>query len=146
MTDRFLRCALLALCGAGAAVAAYLLSVRWGSTELICSTGGCETVQDSSYAEVLGVPVAAAGLVGFLLIGASAFVDLPLARAFGAALALGALAFSGYLLVIQLAVIGAVCDWCLASDAISTLVAGAALLRLRGSTTASERRIVTTTT
>ena len=34
--------------------------------ELVCSTGGCETVQSSSYAEVLGVPVAALGLLGFL--------------------------------------------------------------------------------
>ena len=33
---------------------------------LVCSTGGCETVQSSAYAEVLGVPVAALGLIGFL--------------------------------------------------------------------------------
>jgi uncharacterized membrane protein len=41
-----------------------------------------------------------------------------------------AVVFSGYLLVIQLAVVDAVCDWCLASDAITTAVAALALLRL----------------
>jgi uncharacterized membrane protein len=44
--------------------------------------------------------------------------------------ALGAAVFSGYLLVVQLAVIGAVCDWCIANDAISSLVAVLALARL----------------
>jgi uncharacterized membrane protein len=146
MTDRILRAALVALCLAGVLVAGYLLSARWGNTELICSTGGCETVQSSSYAELFGIPVAAAGLVGYLLIGASALVSTALARAVGAALALGALAFSAYLLVIQLAVIGAVCDWCLASDAISTVVAGLALLRLRQATAAPAGRILMRTT
>jgi uncharacterized membrane protein len=146
MTDRALRAALLALCLAGASVAGYLLSARWGSTELLCSTGGCETVQRSSYAELLGVPVALAGLAGYLLIGATAFAAGPLTRALGAALALGGLLFSGYLLVIQLAVIDAVCDWCLASDALSTVVAGLAVLRLREATAGPQGRTVTRTT
>ena len=38
---------------------------------------------------------------------------------------------SAYLLVIQLAVIGEICQWCVASDLITTLVAMVALLRLR---------------
>lgn len=143
MTDRSLRAALVALCLAGASVAAYLLSVRWGAAALLCSTGGCETVQSSSYAELLGLPVAALGLVGFVAIGATALAGGQLARALGAALALGALAFSGYLLVIQLAVIDAVCDWCLASDAITTVVAVVALLRLRGSAAPSDGRMLT---
>lgn len=146
MTDRSLRAALVALCLAGASVAGYLLSVRWGGAELLCSTGGCETVQSSSYAELLGVPVATLGLVGFLAIGATALAGGTLARALGAALALGALAFSGYLLLIQLAVIGAVCDWCLASDAITTVVAVLALLRLREARAASDGRMLTRTT
>jgi uncharacterized membrane protein len=146
MTDRSLRAALVAGCLAGASVAGYLLSVRWGGAELLCSTGGCETVQSSSYAELLGVPVASLGLVGFLAIGATALAGGTLAGALGAALALGALAFSGYLLVIQLAVIGAVCDWCLASDAITSVVAVVALLRLREATAASDGHMLTRTT
>ncbi len=52
-------------------------------------------------------------------------------RVAAAAVALAALAFSAYLLVIQLAVIGEICQWCVASDVITTLVAMAAVLRLR---------------
>jgi uncharacterized membrane protein len=43
---------------------------------------------------------------------------------------LAAVGFGGYLLVVQLTVIDAVCDWCLASDAISSLIAVVALARL----------------
>ena len=131
MSERILRFALAALSLAGVAVTGYLLSVRWSSVELLCSTGGCESVQSSKYAEVLGIPVAAAGLGGYVLLGATALSVAPLARALGAGLALAALAFSGYLLVIQLAVIGDTCDWCFASDAIVTLATAVALLRLR---------------
>jgi uncharacterized membrane protein len=131
VSGRLLSIALAGLCLAGASVTGYLLSVRWGGGTLYCSTGGCETVQSSSYAEVLGVPVALTGLLAYLFLAAIAFVAAPLARVAAAAVALAALAFSAYLLVIQLAVIGEICQWCVASDAITTLVATVALLRLR---------------
>lgn len=132
MSDRALRGAVAALSLAGIAVTSYLLWARWTATELLCSTGGCETVQSSSYAELLGVPVAAVGLVGYVLLGLTALRTEPLVRAAGAALALAALVFAAYLLVVQLAVLDAVCQWCLASDAITALIAAAMLLRLRG--------------
>ena len=47
---------------------------------------------------------------------------------------LAAFAFSAYLLVVQVVVIGALCDWCLASDAVTTALAALALLRLRAVT------------
>jgi uncharacterized membrane protein len=130
VSDRSLRAALVALSLAGAAVAGYVLSSRWTDSGLLCSTGGCETVQSSEYAELFGVPVAAAGLVGYVLIGALALSAAPLMRAAVAALALAATTFSAYLLVVQLTVIHAVCDWCLASDAISSVIAALALVRL----------------
>ena len=133
MSDRRLRAAVATFSLAGAAISGYLTWVRYAGAELVCTTGGCETVQSSPYAELLGVPVAALGTAAYLLIGATALSAAPLARAGGALLALSALAFSAYLVVVQLAVIGAVCDWCLASDAIVTLLAAAALLRLRES-------------
>jgi uncharacterized membrane protein len=74
--------------------------------------------------------VAALGVAGYLAIAGLGVLDTPRARIAGAALALGAAAFSGYLLVLQLAVIDAVCDWCIANDVISSLVAVLALARL----------------
>ena len=47
-----------------------------------------------------------------------------------AAVALGAAAFGVYLLFIQLVLIDAVCDWCLATDAITSLAAAVAVARL----------------
>jgi len=132
MNARPLPAAVAALSLAGAAVAGYLTWVRYAGGELACATGGCETVQSSPYAEVLGVPVSALGLAGFLVVGATALGGGPAARAVGATVALAALGFSGYLVVVQLAVIGAVCDWCLASDGITTVLAAVASLRLRG--------------
>ena len=70
----------------------------------------------------LGVPVAGLGLPATSSPGAATAVRGQLARSTVAALALGAAVFSGYLLVVQLVVIDAVCDWCLASDAISSLI------------------------
>ena len=127
MNDRTLRAALIALSLAGAAVAGYVLVSHWTDSGLICSTGGCETVQSSEYAKLLGLPVAAFGVSGYVLIAVAAALGTALARMSAAALALGAAAFSGYLLVVQLAVIEAVCDWCVLNDVISSLVAAAAL-------------------
>ena len=53
------------------------------------------------------------------------------ARAAGAALALAGLAFSGYLLLVQIFAIGAFCQWCLASDLVMLLLAAATVARLR---------------
>jgi len=130
MSDRALRAAVLALCFVGAAVAAYILAARLGGSQLYCSTGGCETVQSSKYAEVLGVPVAALGLGAYVVVAGSLLAGAT-GRVVAAAVALGGVAFSVYLLVVQLAVIDAVCSWCLVNDAIATLVAAAVLLRLR---------------
>lgn len=133
MNERALRAAALALALAGAVITVYMISVRYGDARLLCTTGGCATVQSSSYAEVLGVPVAVLGLITYVLIGATVLAHGPVARAAGASLALAGVVFSAYLLVIQVAVIDAVCDWCLASDGIMTALALVMLMLLRGS-------------
>ena len=63
MNEDALRLASAVIAVLGAVITAYLLYVRQTGGALACSTGGCETVQSSSYAEVLGLPVAALGLV-----------------------------------------------------------------------------------
>ncbi len=141
MNERRLRLASAALATAGAAITGYLLYVRQTGGVLVCSTGGCETVQSSSYAEVLGLPVAALGLLGFLGLLAAALARGEWARLTQATLALAAFFFGAYLLYIQVGVIEAVCQWCLATDVITTAIAALALLRLRlGEAAASTRR------
>jgi uncharacterized membrane protein len=130
VSERALSLAAAAVAAAGALVAAYLLAVRSGDARLVCRTGGCETVQSSSYAELLGIPVAALGLIAFVTIGSLALLASPLARAAAVSLALAAVAFSAYLLVVQLAVIGELCDWCLLSDGLLTLLTVLVVLRI----------------
>ena len=100
---------------------------------LVCvAGGGCETVQQSSYAELAGIPVALLGLVAYTIVFALILWDTPTARLGAAMLAFVGLAFSAYLLVLQLAVIDAVCVWCMANDVvIAPLLAIVTALRLR---------------
>jgi uncharacterized membrane protein len=88
-------------------------------------------VQSSEYAEVLGLPVPVLGLLGYLAILATAFSAGETARLAGAALALGGLVSSVYLVVVQIVAIGAFCQWCLASDIVMLLLAAATVARLR---------------
>jgi uncharacterized membrane protein len=131
MNERTLRLTSAALAALGAGITGYLLYVRETGARLVCATGGCETVQSSAYAEVLGVPVAALGLIGFVGLLVTALARGDWARLGQATLALAAFTFSGYLLVVQLAVIDALCQWCLATDVLTTGIAALALLRLR---------------
>ena len=131
MNERVLRGAIALLALAGAAVAAYLVYARYTGTRLACTTGGCETVQHSKYAKAAGVPVAVLGLVAYLAVFATSLSARLEAAAIGAAVVLGGLAFGVYLIVIQVAVIDAICQWCLTSDAILALLAIASAERLR---------------
>lgn len=133
MNGTAIRAAAIALSLAGIALTGYLLYERSAGGALLCSTGGCETVQGSEYATVLGLPVALLGLTGYLAFLGVFLARGPLAAAGGLALGLGAVLFSSYLLVIQVAVIDAVCEWCLASDVLVTVLAALALLRARES-------------
>jgi uncharacterized membrane protein len=131
MSDRSLRLTSAFLAALGAGISAYLLYVRETGSSLVCSTGGCETVQSSGYAEVLGLPVAALGLAGFLALFGAALVRGELARLTQATLGLSAFLFAAYLLAIQLFVLDALCQWCLATDLLTTAIATLALVRLR---------------
>jgi uncharacterized membrane protein len=133
LSDRALRVAAGCVALAGMALAGYLTWVHYDEAALVCvAGGGCETVQQSSYAELAGIPVALLGLLGYAAIFAFALWDTPNARLGAAALAVVGLAFSLYLIVLQLFVIDAVCVWCLANDVlIAPALAVLTALRLR---------------
>ena len=131
MNERRLRTAIAALAVLGAGIAAYLTVAHLTHTQVACVTGGCETVQSSRYSELVGVPVAAIGLAGYALIGATAGFRTDVARVIGAAAALAGFAFAVYLIYVQIGVIGAVCQWCLTSDMLLALLVAATFLRLR---------------
>ena len=76
------------------------------------------------------MPVALLGLLLYIAVLALVAWDSPAARQAVAALALAGTAFAVYLVVIQLAVIDAVCTWCVANDVVVALLAVAAVARL----------------
>lgn len=119
VSDRVLRAGVAALALAGVAIAGYLTYVHYRPEALICTgSGGCETVQESSYAQLAGIPVALLGLAAYVAMLALVAWDSELARTLVAALALAALGFSLYLVSLQAFVIDAWCVWCLVNDVV----------------------------
>jgi uncharacterized membrane protein len=125
--------AFLTLLGIG--VAGYLTYVHYEGISPVCSTGGCERVQASSYSEIAGIPVALLGLIGYVGIGASLWLRGDVGRAATFLLALIGFGFSAYLTYLELFVIDAICQWCVASAVVMTALAAIAVARyLRGPT------------
>ena len=114
----------------GLMLATYLTLYKLGYIgELKCTTGGCEKVQTSEWAYFLGMPVAAWGVVGYLLLLGVSMLGLQprwagerwVALALFGLAAVG-LAFSGYLTMLEARVIHAWCQWCVVSAVLMTLI------------------------
>lgn len=129
MSDRTLRGVAFALALAGAAIASYLTWTHARGTAPACTSGGCETVQQSRYSELAGLPVAALGIAFYAAFLLALVVDL---RSAAAGLAAAAALFAVYLVVLQVAVIQALCVWCVVNDAIVLALALLAVRRLTG--------------
>jgi uncharacterized membrane protein len=84
--------------------------------------GGCQTVADSQYADLLGINVAVYGIVGYALLLVSALVPGDLGRFSGLLLALVGFGFSAYLTYLELFVIDAICQWCVASAVLMSML------------------------
>lgn len=130
--------ALLAL--AGTMLSLYLVLQRMGFLgPLVCGPGhGCETVQASRYSELFGIPVAAYGLGGYLVMmliammgmqGSAAESPIP-TRLLALFSGIGFL-FTCYLTGLELFVIHAICRWCVGSAVIITLLFVTSLVGLR---------------
>jgi len=99
----------------------------------------CGIVNHSPFAVVAGVPVAAIGMAGYVLLGVLAWK-----RAYKLALAAAVigLAFSLYLSHVEAHILGVWCVYCVASLAtisLLTLLALAAIISSRGQSTPSQR-------
>ena len=125
-----LRAAIAVCCAIGIGIAGYLTVIHYAHVAPVCTTGGCEKVQHSKYAELAGAPVALLGLAAYVVILATALVRGVTAALAGAFVALVGVAFSGYLLWAQLGPIGAICQWCLGNDLTILVVAGLTIARM----------------
>jgi uncharacterized membrane protein len=122
-TDRRLRIAILVLSLIGIGVAGYLTYVHYEGLKVLClSSGGCETVQASKYAKLDGVPVALLGLLGYIGILGSLLVRGDLGRVAAFGIALTGFGFSMYLTYRELFTIKAICQWCVSSAVLMTVL------------------------
>jgi uncharacterized membrane protein len=131
MSDLVLRRTSEALGLAGVGIAGYLTYVHYAGLHPVCGIShGCESVQTSSYASLLGVPVALLGLISYALILVSLRIRGERALLGGYALSLIAFTFSVYLTYREVFTIHAICSWCVSSAIVFTLLAIVGALRV----------------
>jgi len=125
----------------GIGVATYIAIADSGGGAPTCLAGGsgCQTVADSSYSHLAGVNVAVFGIVAYVLLLVSAFAANDAARLGGFAVALGGFGFSVYLTYIEIFKIEAICQWCVASAVLMTILFLLGATRLIGYAGAEER-------
>ena len=132
-----------ALALAGIFISLYLALYKIGVIgELSCSIGSCETVNTSKWATFLHLPVAVWGL--FFYVDVFLISVLGTTRSFEneslvsvllvAEAAIGVL-FSAWLTYLELAVIHAICIWCVTSALVVTMIFVVSIADLRGTRT-----------
>ena len=117
--------------------ALYLSYVKIAHQEVYCGgSGACDTVNNSPYAEISGIPIAYLGLGAYILILVLLFLEKrgefwanysPMI-VFGMTLA--GMLYSIYLTYIELAVLHAVCPYCVVSAIAITVLFILSLVRL----------------
>jgi uncharacterized membrane protein len=116
----------------GIGVATYIAIADAGGGSPVCLAGGtgCQTVADSSYSHLLGINVAVFGIVGYVVLLVAALLRGDVARMTGFLAALAGFGFSVYLTYLELFVIDAVCQWCVASAVLMTILFGLNAVRM----------------
>jgi len=108
----------------GIGVASYVAIADSGGGSPVCIAGGkgCQTVAESSYSHLLGINIAVFGIVGYVALLACALLRGDGPRMAGFALALTGFGYSVYLTYLELFKIDAICQWCVASAVLMTLL------------------------
>jgi uncharacterized membrane protein len=108
----------------GIGVAVYITIADSGGGSPVCLAGGsgCQTVADSSYSHLLRVNVAIFGIVGYVLLLAAALLRGDGARMGGFVVSLVGFGFSVYLTYLELFTIEAICQWCVGSAILMTIL------------------------
>ncbi|MEZ5078356.1 MAG: vitamin K epoxide reductase family protein [Solirubrobacterales bacterium] len=123
-TEATLRRVIAFVATIGIGVATYIAIVEGsgGAPACVAGGGGCETVAESSYSHILGINIAIFGIIGYVFILLTAFLANDAARFGGFLTALGGFGFSVYLTYLEIWVIEAICQWCVASAVLMTIL------------------------
>jgi uncharacterized membrane protein len=131
VSERNLRIAAVVLALAGIGVATYIAISEFGGGTPVCLAGGhgCETVARSHYSHLAGINVAAIGIGGYVVLALCALVPGDAGRFGGFLTGLVGFGFSAYLTYLELFVIDAICQWCVASAVLMALSLAVAAAR-----------------
>lgn len=117
--------------------ALYLTSVKLSNTYALCGpVGNCETVNTSQYSQVLGIPISLFGTAAYLVVlmlllfekQNNFWIVYSPMLVFGISFA--GMLYSAYLTFLEIAVIRAICPYCILSAVIMVLLFVLALVRL----------------
>ena len=111
----------MALLGLGVATYIAIAESGGGAPKCIAGGGGCETVANSQYSHLAGINVAVIGIAGYVLLLVAALLPGDSGRFGGFLGALIGFGFSLYLTYLEIFVIDAICQWCVASAVLMAL-------------------------
>ncbi len=108
----------------GIGVATYIAIADSGGGAPVCLAGGsgCETVANSTYSHVFDVNIAVFGIFGYVLLLAASLLRGDAARMAGFGISLVGFGYSIYLTYLELFKVDAICEWCVASAALMTIL------------------------
>jgi len=119
----------IALAIIGLLVSIYMTVFKFtGNTNMCVGSGGCTVVNSSPYSEVNGIPVAVIGIIGYIAILGTLwferrpgfFKDNGNMIFFG--LSLMGFLFTVWLIYVEIALIQALCPFCLTSQVVMTTI------------------------
>jgi uncharacterized membrane protein len=127
----------VALVAIGLAVSIYMWIYKLTDNEVMClGSGECSVVNASRYSEVNGIPVATIGAIGYTALLASLILERRTAflRQNGALLFFGmsltGFLFTVYLIYVEVALLKALCPFCITSQVAMSVVFVISVVRL----------------
>jgi uncharacterized membrane protein len=122
---------------AGLLVSIYMTIYKFTDNEKMCiGSGGCSVVNSSRYSEVNGIPVAVLGVAGYsailavlLLERRNKFLEQNGTMVFFG-LSITGFLFTVWLIYVEIALIKALCPFCLTSQALMTVIFILSVIRL----------------
>jgi uncharacterized membrane protein len=135
--DKWLYRISIALALLGLAVSIYMTIFKLTDNARMClGNGGCSKVNSSAYSEVYGIPVAVVGIGGYAVIAALVFMEdrNKFLKRNGTMLVFGltliGFFFTLYLVYVELALIKALCPFCVTSQITMTILFILSIIRL----------------
>ncbi len=135
--DKWMYRTLVTLTIIGLCVSIYMTIFKIFNIEAMCiGNGGCSTVNASRYSEISGIPVAVVGVLGYLAILATLYFEKrnSFFRENGGLILFGltlmGFLFTLWLIYVEVALIKAICPFCLTSQIAMTIIFSLTVVRL----------------